>query len=99
MKFKQLHFAKAQNCVLNSYEEANAGFITARIWERKDKEGNLKAFQVVLDSDADQLDGATVVVSEFESIEDAQEHARSVAQEMFENYIKNNFLSEWGRYE
>ncbi len=91
MKFKQLHFTKIQN-ILNNYEEANAGCITARIWGRKDKESNLKVFQVVLDSDADQLDGATVVVSEFESIEDAQEHARSVAQEMFEKYLMDNFI-------
>ena len=93
MKFKQLHFVKAQNCVLNNYEEANAGFITARIWERKDKEGNLKALAVVLDSDADQLDGATVVVSKFESIEAAQEYARNVAQEMFEKYLMDNFVA------
>lgn len=99
MRFKQLHFTKVQN-ILDNYEEANAGFITARIWERKDKESNLNAFTVVLDSGANhQLDEATVIISEFETIEDAQEHARSVAQEMFENYIKNNFLREWGRYE
>ena len=91
MKFKTLHFVKVES-VLNSYEEASLGFITARIWDRRDGTGAVRALTVVLDTDADQLDGTTVLVSDFETIEDAQEHARGVAQEMLEKYIKNNFF-------
>lgn len=98
MEIKMLHFQEAEG-VLNGYEEASAGCLTARIWKRKDSKGNLGAFVVTLDSDADQLDGATVYLSSFEDveeerrIEEAHEHAKCVAQEMFENYVKTNFLN------
>lgn len=97
MDIKTLHFQEVEG-VLNGYEEASAGCLTARIWKRKDSKGNLGAFVVTLDSDADQLDGATVYLSSFEDIEEdrrieeAHEHAKCVAQEMFEKYIKTNFF-------
>ena len=54
---------------------------------------------LTLDSDANQLDGDTVYVNQFENvgeeerIEEAHRHARHVAQEIFENYVSANFLN------
>ena len=99
MGFKTLHFHKVIN-ILDGYEEAHAGCLTARLWMKHNNRGELNAFVVTLDSDADQLDGATVYLSDFEDLEEdrrigeACEHAKCVAQELFEKYIRENFLEK-----
>lgn len=91
MKFKQLHFHENAN-ILHRYEVACAGCLTVHIWQKCDNRRYLHAFEVTLENGADQLDSADVLISEFENIEDAQEHARCVAQEMFEKYVRKSFL-------
>ena len=98
MKIKTLQFYSVQG-VINDYEQADAGCLYVRIWPRKNKNNSIKAFQITIDTDADQVDGAFVTVepnmsdlTEDEVVERANKTAKMKAQEMFENYIRNNFL-------
>lgn len=91
MEFKQLHFQRTPD-ILEHHEEAHIGCLTVHIWKRGGRVDSPEALRVTLSAGISQLDETNVIISEFESLEDAQEHAECVAQQMVEKYIQETFL-------
>ncbi len=100
MKIKQLQFRSVPH-VLKDYEEANVRCLVARIWREPDRCEAPGIFKITLETGREQVDSRSISVSDTfiqyarkEILEQLHDRMHKMAQEMFEKYIKENFLLE-----
>lgn len=97
MEFKKLVFTTVHGA-LSDYEEARLGCFSVQIWCTKNAEEEVSAYHITLCSGIKELDSAHVLISSFHDsneekrIEKAHDYAKYTAQELFENYLKTNFM-------
>lgn len=100
MKIKRLQFRNVPH-VLKDYEEADAGCLVARIWREPDRCEAPGIFKITLETGRGQVDSRSISISDTfmqyareEILEQLHSRMHKMAQEMFEKYIKENFLLE-----